>query len=183
MALERMPAGGSGNLRWDDERIPIGGMVLSGGNQPTIGLFIGTVSTLLFAPSVLNEVFLTIQLPHRYAEGTDIIPHVHWAPINANAGDVVWGFEYEWQNVGDQFAAPTTTITVTDACDLVGGGHQVAAFPTVSGTGKLLSSMLCARLYRDGGNASDTYLSNVALFEFDIHYQVDARGSRQEFIK
>ena len=178
-----MLGGGSiGNLRWDDERIPIGGMVLSGANQPTIGVFIGAVSTLLFAPGVLNEVFLTIQIPHRYAEGTDIIPHIHWAPQNANAGNVVWGFEYQWRNVGAQFAAPTTTINVTDATNLVAGEHQVAAFAAQSGTGQLISSMLCARLFRDGANAADTYLSNAAMLEFDIHYQVDKRGSRQEFI-
>ena len=181
MALERMSA--NGQFRWDDERIPIGGMVLSGANQPSVGIFIGSVSTLLFAPGVLNEVFLTIQIPHRYLEGSDIVPHVHWAPQDANAGNVTWGFEYEWQNVGNQFAAPTTTLTVTDATGLVGGGHQVASFGNVTGTGMLLSSMLAARLFRDGGNASDTYLSNAALLEFDIHYQVDARGSRQEFIK
>lgn len=184
MVLERMRAGGSPEqLRWDDERIPIGGMVLSGGNQPTIGIFLGAISTLLFAPGVLNEVFLTIQMPHRYAEGTNVVPHIHWAPQNANAGNVVWGFEYQWRNVGAQFANPTTTITVTDATNLVAGEHQVAAFAAVNGSGQLLSSMFCGRIFRDGANAADTYLSNAAMLEFDLHYQVDARGSRQEFIK
>ena len=183
MAIERMLGGGPDNLRWDDERIPIGGMVLSGGNQPTVGIFIGAISTLLFAPAALNEVFLTIQIPHRYAEGTDIIPHLHWAPINANAGNVRWGLEYAWENVDSQFSAPTTTIEVTEAADLVGGGHQVATFGTVSGSGKLISSMLCCRLYRDGADVLDTYAFNAAMLEFDIHYQVNSRGSRQEFIK
>lgn len=170
-------------LRWDDARIPIGALVLSGGNQPTVGVFIGAVSTYLFAPGVLNEAFLTVQLSHRYSEGTDVIPHVHWAPVDGNAGNVRWGLEYQWKNVGAQFVAPTTTITVEDATNLVAGEQQVAGLGSVAGAGQLISSMFCARLFRDGGNVLDTYLSNVALFEFDIHFQIDARGSRQEFIK
>lgn len=181
MSLERMPQGGQ--LRWEDKTIPIGGMVLSGANQPTVGIFLGAISTLLFAPGVLNEVFITLQIPHRYSEGTDVRPHLHWAPINVNAGNVVWGMEYQWRNVGAQFANPTATLTVTTAAGLVGGGHQVAGFGTVVGAGQLLSSMFAMRLYRDGANAADTYLSSAALLEFDIHYQADARGSRQEFVK
>jgi len=53
----------------------------------------------------------------------------------------------------------------------------------VDGADKTLSSIFTAKLTRVAGDASDTYTGDALLKEFDIHYQIDAMGSRQEFIK
>jgi len=166
---------------WEDARIPIGAMIL-GSSPPGVGTFFGSVSVLLFDPSADEEVYLTIQLPHGYKEGTDIVAHVHWAPTSTSTNDVVWGLEYQWQNIGQAFTGASTTITVTDAGNGVTGEHQVASWSAISGTGKTISSMLVCRLYRDV-DPVDNFPNDAALLEFDIHFEVDTMGSRQEFTK
>ncbi len=165
---------------WDDEKIPIGAMI-PGAVPPTVGTFFGSVSVLLFAPGAMNEVYLTIQLPHRYKEGTDIEAHVHWSPTSTSTLNVKWNLDYHWKNIGAAFTGAATTISVTDPGNGVTGEHQVAAFPTITGSGQTISSMLVCRLYRDATN--DNYPQNAALLEFDIHFEVNTLGSRQEFIK
>jgi hypothetical protein len=52
-----------------------------------------------------------------------------------------------------------------------------------------LSDIVQFRLIRDGANASglfsgnDGYEATVATLNFDIHYQVDMAGLRQEYVK
>lgn len=42
-----------------------------------------------------------------------------------------------------------------------------------------VSSIMLIKLYRD----DNTYTGNAVTYQFDIHYQKDTIGSRQEFIK
>ena len=170
--------------QWDDCTLPIGGMVLEGTNDPTFGVFAGSVSTYLFAAGALNEIFFTLQVPHSYKEGTSIRPHVHWSPANTNTGNVLWKLEYKWVNIGTgNFASATDTIECLDAGSGTAGDHQVCGFPTIDGTGKTISSMMCGRLYRDGADAADTFTGNAALIEFDFHFEMNTIGSRIEFTK
>jgi len=43
--------------------------------------------------------------------------------------------------------------------------------------------MLVCRLYRDGGAAADDFGNTAGLLGFDIHFEKDTQGSRQEYIK
>lgn len=175
------------NVVWDDLRIPIGAMILEAqGSPPSIGVFVGSISVLLFDPDADEEVFLTLQLPHSYKYGTKIIPHVHWAPTNNNTGNVIWGLEYQWRDIGQAFSGASTTVTATQAGSGTTGEHQLASFGEVDGgaiAGNDLSSMVTARLFRDADNIADTYTGNAALLEFDIHFQIDVVGSRLELTK
>lgn len=49
--------------------------------------------------------------------------------------------------------------------------------------GETLSSIIKWKIARIGGHTSDALASDAVLLEFDIHYQKDADGSRQEYIK
>jgi hypothetical protein len=141
-----------------------------------------------------HEVFFTAQLPHRYEEGSDISPHIHWVPKgNAGAANrcVRWGLEYTWANPGVTF--PAATIIYTDATDdstqtiqgeqLVASRHYISAFSGISGTGKVISSMLVCRLFRNSSHADDGYLQEAGLLEFDFHYAVNSMGSSAEYSK
>jgi len=46
-----------------------------------------------------------------------------------------------------------------------------------------LSPMIPVTIWRDASDAEDTYGGTWYLWEFDIHYQKDALGSKQERIK
>ena len=170
------------DTRWDDKTISIGGMVLDGSNPPTVGTFVGSVSVLMFSNTVDNIVYLTLQLPHSYKEGTDVVPHIHWAPMNTNTGSVTWKMEYQWKNIGEAFSGSTTTVAVTQAASGTTGEQMVASFGAIDGTGKGISSMFCARIYRDVDDGDD-YNANAAMLEFDIHFEKDTIGSDQEYIK
>ena len=155
---------------------------------------IGTPSTSsrgvilkFFSPTVENEVYFEIQFPHARKLDSELRPHVHWTPA-ANGGEdesVVWGLEYTWASFAEVFS--NTTIIKTDAPipneDLIKGKHYISNFPAISGEGKELSSMMVCRLFRDVSNANDTFNDFAGLLEFDIHFQIDSTGSRQEYIK
>lgn len=142
-----------------------------------------------FNPDIEQEVYFELQMPHAWKEGTDLRPHVHWVPlISGGAGErVTWGLEYTWANIGSTFS-DTTIITNNDNIyseDLVKDKHYITALPVISGNGKTLSSMLMCRLFRDATSnyKSDTYSGYAGFLEFDLHYMVDSKGSRQEYVK
>lgn len=166
---------------WEDLRAPAGNLT-PGVTSPTWGNFVGNVKTYLFDPTKDEALHIQFQMPHRWAEGTTISPHVHWAPMNTNTGNIKWELEYSWANLDGTFSAPTV-ITVTDAADGTTSKHQITDFADIAGTGKTMSSMFIARLRRLGTDVADTFTGNAALLEFDIHFQVNSMGSKEEYTK
>lgn len=76
---------------------------------------------------------------------------------------------YELLGVGQVPAVATTLYTAGNATAL-------------DMTGKTLSSVLKCRLYRDNTIANNL-ADKVAMLYVDFHYEVDAIGSAQEYIK
>lgn len=139
-----------------------------------------------FSPSSLQEIFFVVQMPHKWEEGSDIYPHVHWiAPTNAGSTKVQWGLEYVWANVGEVYG--NTTIVTSNTVEIGGNAdayrHVITEFPSINGAGKTLSSMILCRLFRDAAAAADNYSGNAGLLQIDFHYKVDSDGSRQEYVK
>ena len=174
---------------WEDLRVPVTSTVREGSKQPTFsqvrdnGAGSQGVFTYLFANNLEEELYFTAQLPHSYWEGTDIYPHVHFIPTTSATGTVLWGLEYTWTNGNAIF--PTTNII--EATGTVGASDTLrmlmADFPTITGTGKLISSMLICRIFRNGTSGSDTYEADVGLLEIDFHYQLQGNGSTQRTVK
>lgn len=169
-------------LRWEDLRVPATSMALGTTNDPDLTAIVDTVRAYLFDPDADQELFFAAQLPHAYSEGTDIVAHVHWSPVDTDTGNVIWGLEYTWANIDAAFAA-TTSTTTTDAGSGTADDHLYVEFTDLTGTGKTISSMLVCRIYRDADNGSDTYTGDAALLEVDFHYQIDATGSTTETSK
>lgn len=168
---------------WDDLRAPVNMGKLKGTADPTWTANAGG-QTLLFPMNDDKEVFFILQIPHAYIEGTDIVPHVHWV-FAANRTDetVRWGLEYGWYNDGDNVGATDTIYCLTDHCNNDALDLYRTDFPAIDGTGKEISSILNCRLFRDADAVSDNYSNNVYLFEFDVHFQTDGRGSGSEGAK
>lgn len=138
------------------------------------------VYTYLFAPNEVAELHFVAQFPHTYKAHTSVRPHIHWAPTTNASGDVVWGIELAWANVGDTFRG-TNIYTVADSADGVALKHQAASFTEISGLDKRESSMVLVRVFRDGTNPNDTYPDDAALLEVDIHINVEKFGTGFEF--
>ena len=138
----------------------------------------------LFDAAGTEILWIIMQLPHSYKEGSNIKPHLHWCPTNTNTGNVLWRMEYKWTNVGETEAGTFSTLNVLDAGDGTALKHQIAPFDAITGTGKTLSSMLVLKLSRIGGDGTDTYNADALLREFDIHYETDTPGgSHSEYSK
>jgi len=135
---------------WDDLRIP-GLAVKLGASAPDLESFLGNLWLYSFDGGTTQEqVFFTCQLPHSYEEGTDISPHVHWAPSTGATGTVIWHLEYSWGNIYGAMSSPAS-VSVSQAASGTTWTHQMAVLPVLSGTGKTISSMLVCRLYRNPG--------------------------------
>jgi hypothetical protein len=138
---------------------------------------------LLFDPAATESVFITTKMPHSYAEGTNILPQVHW--IQTASGVVVWQLQYKWTNRNDLVAGAFTTITAstTDYSWTSGSLHQITKFAALSGTGKTVGSFLQMILSRLGGDGSDNYAPDALTIQFSLRIQLDAMGTRQEYTK
>ena len=129
-----------------------------------------------------EQLFGSFEIPHDYAEGTDLIPHIHWMPTTAGAGTVRFYVDY-WRVDGPSTYAPSTPTTIYAE----GTTNSTAweAFRTdtntISGTGITIGDQVAFRLYRDP--SQDTYGADAAVLTFGIHYQINSLGSRQITIK
>ena len=183
---------------WDDLRVPALATRVPTAAGPDFTQFKdnGAASTGVFLywfdPAVEQQVYFTAQLPHDWAEGTDIECHVHWVSADTAAGagsDVSWGLEYTWSSMNAVFG--NTTIIYGDEQSngatetLTVDKHYITELGVIDATGKTMSSMLVCRLFRDaGGNGgTDDYDDDAGLLEFDFHYQRDSLGSKEEYVK
>ena len=175
--------------RWDDVRIDATTAKIGGVRVPDFAKFrndgLGSVGVYayMFDGTNADELFFSVQLPHSYDEGTDLKPHVHWSPMTAGSGNVVWGLECSTAPLNGTFPA-TSFSTVTTGAGGTQYKHQVASLsPDISGSGLGISSVLLCRLYRNGPSGSDTFAGDAALLEIDFHYQMDSIGSANETSK
>lgn len=172
--------------QWDDLRSPAAAINPPG--QASDPDFDTTNGGWLFAAAGTELLFLQVQLPHSWRQGTVIVPHVHWQKTTSASGNVLWQFDYKWSPRGAVMDADFTTLQVSSTVagtpdNDTANEHLISSFGDVSGSGKEISDMLVCKLSRIGGDAADTYGADARLLEFDIHYQSDYRGSAGQFTK
>lgn len=139
----------------------------------------------LFDADSTEVLYVIAQLPHAWAEGSVLKPHVHFEKTTSAAGNVLWRLRYQWAPIGEARAQLVTlsNATASVASD-VADVHQITDFGEIDAAGHEISDMLVMRLERVGGDAADTYGADARLLEFDIHYMKDRiGGSQQEYTK
>jgi len=177
---------------WDDLRNPLLSSNAGGSNPPAVARIYtnGAGSQGIFAYSFVSdgterELYLTIQLPHSYLEGSDLHSHLHILTTSAVAsGTTKWGMEYTMANVGGTFSTTTTIISGTLAITGANANQNIVVdFPIISGSGVKISNIMIVRLFRFANNNGDSYANALFALEFDVHYQKDTAGSRLLLIK
>ena len=136
---------------------------------------------LLFPRNDSSEaIFITVQLPHSWKEGTTIFPHVH---VRQSASQqAVFKADYIWYNAGDIIPTVWQTYIMNEyAMDYVSGSifQIVKGANGIDGTGKEISSILKIKLYRD----DNVYVGDMLADQFDIHIEIDAFGSLTQYEK
>jgi len=171
-------------VAWDDLRMPatvVNPVGLAG--DPDIDT---TDGTLLFDKSATEIIFLLVQMPHGWKQGTDLHPHIHWSPTDAgDSGTVHWQVSYQLAEINGTFSGSWTDIDCTDNAESTAEQHLLGNCSEQvidMGSVDTVSAMLKMKVARIGGTA-DTYDNDARLLEFDIHYQIDAAGSRKEYVK
>ena len=178
---------------FDDLLVPVTSTTRGGSNDPSFSVYKTNgsgsqgVFTYWFSPSSEQELYFVVQMPHAWLEGSDIFPHVHWlVTSDLGSANVEWGLEYTWINIGETYGN-TTIISayspIAASAPVTANKHALTQLPTISGTGKTLSSMLLCRVFRKVSSVNDTYPGSAALLQIDFHYEMDGLGSRTEFIK
>lgn len=163
----------------------------SGGTAPAFTKIIdnvGGTSTGVYAnvfSDATKDVHFVMQIPHSWAQGSNLRPHIHWMPLTdiANGETVDFDFEYAWVDVGEVLPADTTEdpITYTSSGTTAAHTHKMTSFTTITGTGHTVSSVLLCRV---GRKVSSTFGGDIAVLGFDFHIQKDsAEGSINESFK
>jgi hypothetical protein len=187
-----------GDTFWDDIRVPLTASRAGGAKIPGFSVFLTNgagsqgVYVNWFDAGLEEELFFAVQLPHNYKHGTDLHPHVHWVPKSGGALNAVvnWGLEYTIQQIGSTYG--NTTIISSNAhipaadTTLVASRHYLTGMGTISGSSiNSVSAMLIGRIFRDatGALGTDDYADDAGALEFDLHYEIDYPGSRDEYTK
>lgn len=179
---EKLPVLFSDPLVWDDLRFPAQGINPAGSSAPPSVDTATFPGTLLFSSTQDNLVAGVAQMPHEWAIGDSIHPHVHWAKTTSAAGGVVWEFRYVIANIGETFGAYSAwepcAYQVPDS-DLA-NKQALATFSFLDMTGFKESAMVLWQIRRNTAAAADTYAGPARLLEFDIHYRKSRLGTVQE---
>lgn len=169
-------------LAWDDLRFPVQGINPAGSSAPPSVDDTTRPGTLLFASGATNIIAGVAQLPHAWARGTNIHPHIHWAKTTSASGGVVWQLRYAVANVSGTFGAYsdwedcTYPVSDSDTADK----HALAAWSEIDMSAHKESAIILWQIQRKHDHASDDYAANARLLEVDFHYQRNKSGTQSE---
>ena len=171
---------------WEDARVAASSVKINPAtSKPDIGAFptgATYTKTYLFDGASRETVTFALQLSHKWKEGTILHPHVHWAATSVEvAKTVIWELNYSIANINGVFGAEVTRSGTFGAEDTVANKQILTSLEDIDGTGYLISAMIVGALSRRGD--LDTYTADVALLEFDLHFEVNSPGSRELFTK
>jgi hypothetical protein len=169
---------------WDDLQIPgYTANRIPSIPSPSAGSAMGNMWLSFFTGT--ESVYFNIQMPHSWKEGSTIYPHVHaYLETSATLSTVIFGLEYTWHSSFSCAAFPAPIIY--NMCATV-NSNIVAGSPLYINGGLgitppvepyLLSSLLICRLYRQ--SAANNCPSRIGFISFDVHYEMDTIGSREE---
>lgn len=165
---------------WDDLRFPATAINPTGTAAPPA---VNNDNGLLyFSKSAVNIIAIAGQMPHGWKRGSTISPHIHVMHNDEGAGNSVWKFEYNIAKINGQFASSYSSETKTFAAPGAVRTHSLFSFADIDmsdydGT----STMFLVLISRLGDDVADTYDNTIALLEFDVHYQINKIGTRDEF--
>ncbi len=190
---------GNTEIRWDDLRFPLTGRNLDiASGRMDYDFYNGTVSMANNARAldIRETLSFTVQMPHHWLEGSTIRPHVHW--VQQHATNIPnWLMGYQFAGKGDSKAAlesDYTNHTLVAPVQHVftfssGVLEQITTFGDINLADSTISDTIHFCLWRDTANASGLFAGadpsslDEHIREFDIHYIIDGRGSKKEFIK
>ena len=204
------------NTGWEDLRVSATMMTVKGSQYSTPPEYTTILANAERGPSyggllgysfgygrgVFQSGYFHAQLPHSYAPGTDVEPHIH---VRLDPGDegaagqkLLLEFEYVWVNPAEPRPANSTIISINYIVkdqDL-DNDNLIISFDFISKPDAQISSLLDCRFSRitfdpawsrnfwtPQGLENDSFIGNLIFKEFDFHYQKNSRGSFERYKK
>lgn len=168
-----------------DDAFPVQLFTPSGTSAPDLITVAGGIVGWGFDGNTTTEyLYGSVELPHKYKEGSDIDFHIHQVNFTAGAGDVKWNLEYVWAPITG--AIPSVATTVSSVNTIASGdvrNCKPVTIATISGVGRKISDVLMFRLYRNPADAADTFPADICVTAMGCHYEIDTVGSRQPLVK
>jgi hypothetical protein len=163
---------------WDDLFFPFESGETAGTGYP---VFVADSSYYTFVVDTTGISkcikYFTIQLPHSWKEGSTIYPHVHYKHETA-IGTPSFKMKYKWYETGQSTDFGWSWYNMTTTTGTTNNTMQMAYNASgINGTGKTVSSILICQVYLSGTP------TNVHAYQFDIHIEKDALGSRTQTSK
>jgi hypothetical protein len=173
---------------WDDVVVPSTTVRLAGVNPADEVAYRDGIA-ISFDDAVDEYAYFTIQLPHRYKEGTDIIFHIHWTIKVSGAGggaeNVKWILTYSASSPASPAeswpASSSGTVTI-DVQNDAANDHLIDNVVTLTGTNYKISEVIICSLQRDT-TVANNYGDEAYLVSADFHFEVNTMGSRQALAK
>jgi len=171
---------------FEDLRVPVTSTKRGGTKDPAFSIVKnnGSASQGVFAywfdNSTEEELYLIVQMPHSWKEGSQVYPHIHWT-IDSDLGsdNVEWGLEYSWASIGNAYGN-SSIITAYNPFPAIlpvtSYEHAYTSLPAIDASGQTSSSILLCRVFRNATSSNDTYSGDAALLEIDFHYEIDRMG-------
>lgn len=178
----KLPVLFSDPLVWDDLRFPAQGInPIGAASDPTIDTttFPGT---MLFSGTQENVIAGVAQMPHGWAVGDSIHPHIHWAKTSAAVGDAVWEFRYTIADIGEVFGAYSAWEPCTNPVPHNDTAEKqvIAAFSFIDMSTFKESAIVLWQIRRNPAAVADNYAADARFYEFDIHYRKNKLGTVTE---
>lgn len=178
---------------WEDLRFPASKGLTGATNPPTFAQWADDgsgspgVYALYFSDQSVagneEQFWVQAQSPHSRVLNSDVCPHIHWTLEDTTSCNARFCVESLFAPIGIAWPATTTTV----CADCASGGdrlHHLCDLGALSTSSDTISSMFSQRVYRNSSHANDTCTGKDAVvFEYDIHYEMDTRGSRSEDTK
>ena len=177
---------------WEDAVVPMAALRLGGANPAGEIAYRGGIAAE-FVDTSDNYVYMTIQLPHSYKEGTDIELHLHWTTNGNGAAGGAGTENIGWIATssassptldGSEFwpAQTTHAEVIVDVNAFTQHDHWATDIATISGTGMKASECIIISFHRNTGVANNSSLHAIVV-SADAHFQKDTIGSRTEYAK
>jgi len=181
--------------RWNDHRFSLTGQRVDvSGGRLNYNYFNGAIGFLSTARYPEEPISIIDQIGHDFAYGTPFNPHIHWFQQSANVPN--WLLAYKVMENGETLSIETdytnhTFLTIQSNAFTYSSGtlFQISSFGEIDTTGLTLSDHIHYVLFRDSANTSTEFAGadpsalEEFVVEFDVHYQIDASGSRLEYTK
>lgn len=159
--------------------VPLKAVAATAGPAAPTATTIGIYPVLQFSSAgPVESVLFVGHIPPHWDSTTDVTLHIHWAPTNGNAGDVVWDIDYvslKPEN-NEVLTAATSNLTTTDSTQALQDEILETATLTIPAADMAVGDITSIKLSRDTADGADTYNSLVSFVLIHVVYTINKLG-------